>query len=286
MIDVIVPAYNCRETLDRTLGSLTAQTNRNFRITIVDDCSSEDIRSIADRYRDILRINYIRNQKNLGCGMSRQTGIDHSSGEYLTFLDSDDVFLPYTIDVFEKNTREFPQTSVFSSYFYSTDSKGNIRLMKNAWTWCHGRLYQRKFLEKYGIRNCPDVKYCDDSFFNSIVDELNPEPMKMIALPMMMWLHNDRSVTRQESYREDCTSDFIYGMRKSVEYISQYKPVQEMDFVPGTLKHLALSVGKQQGAFSDEEKERVRAELRILEKCVSAAIPPEDFRKMFGGGYE
>ena len=38
MIDVIIPAYNCTATLDRTLGSLVAQFNKNFKVTIVDDC--------------------------------------------------------------------------------------------------------------------------------------------------------------------------------------------------------------------------------------------------------
>ena len=64
MIDVIIPAYNCKSTLERTLGSLVAQTDPNFKVIIVDDCSTEDIKSIVDDYSSKLKITYIRNEEN------------------------------------------------------------------------------------------------------------------------------------------------------------------------------------------------------------------------------
>ena len=97
MINVIIPAYNCRTTLGRTLSSLVAQTDPNFEVIVVDDCSTEDIKSIVDDYRDKLSIVYIRNERNLGCGMSRQVGIDNATQKFITFLDSDDMFMPYTV---------------------------------------------------------------------------------------------------------------------------------------------------------------------------------------------
>jgi glycosyltransferase involved in cell wall biosynthesis len=61
MINVIIPAYNCCLTLGRTLSSLVAQTDENFEVIIVDDCSTEDIKSIVDDYSNKLNITYIRN---------------------------------------------------------------------------------------------------------------------------------------------------------------------------------------------------------------------------------
>ena len=72
MIDVIIPAYNCTKTLDRTMGSLVAQFNKNFKVIVVDDCSTEDIKSIVEQYAHLLDIKYVRNEKNMKCGMSRQ----------------------------------------------------------------------------------------------------------------------------------------------------------------------------------------------------------------------
>ena len=56
MINVIIPAYNCSKTLGRTLASLVAQTDTDFEVTVVDDCSTEDIKTIVDGYKDKLNI--------------------------------------------------------------------------------------------------------------------------------------------------------------------------------------------------------------------------------------
>ena len=90
MINVIIPAYNCSKTLGRTLASLVAQTDQNFEVIIVDDCSTENIKNIIDDYNNKLKIIYISNEKNIGCGMSRQVGIDNATQKFITFLDSDD----------------------------------------------------------------------------------------------------------------------------------------------------------------------------------------------------
>lgn len=50
MINIIIPAYNCSNTLGRTLASLVAQTDQNFEVIIVDDCSVENIYFIVEDY--------------------------------------------------------------------------------------------------------------------------------------------------------------------------------------------------------------------------------------------
>lgn len=283
MIDVIITAYNSIKTLDRTLGSLVSQTNKDFHVIIVDDCSTEDIKTVINRYTDILNMKYIRNSKNMGCGMSRQIGIDNSSEEYITFLDSDDVFMPYTIDVFHQNINIFPDANIFNSYFYGTDQANNIRLIKNALTWCHGRLYKRTFIQKYNIQNLPEIQYSDDSYFNSICDELNSDGLKTIELPMMMWLYNKNSVTRNAkgNFKTACISDFIYGIRKSIEFISKYKSIEEISFIPNTIMYLSSFYKSQYEELLDAEKERIDDELSVLGNLISNVITPEDFEQMF-----
>ena len=283
LIDVIIPAYNCSATLDRTLSSLAAQTNSNFHVILVDDCSTENLKMISDHYKRLLHITYLRNPHNLGCGMSRQTGIDHSTAPYLTFLDADDVMMPYTMEVFYQNIRKSPETVIFHSHFYHTDANGRMHSMTDGFTWCHGRLYQRKFLDRYKIRNLPDIKYCDDSFFNSLCDELNPEPLKTIPLPMMMWLYNERSVTRNTTgtYKEHCLSDFLHGIRRAVEFLTVHKPLEEIFFLDGTLDYAAEVCKKLEGGFSPSEKALLMEELSLLETLLAPSIPSENFRKLF-----
>ena len=66
MLDIIIPAYNCRDTLPRALGSIVAQTKKEKCIvTVVDDCSTEDLKPIIDNFKSYIKINYIKLKENL-----------------------------------------------------------------------------------------------------------------------------------------------------------------------------------------------------------------------------
>ena len=258
MIDVIIPAYNCSKTLDRTLGSLIAQTDTDFKVTIVDDCSTEDIKSIVDDYTIKLNIEYIRNEHNLGCGMSRQVGIDNTSCEYFCFLDSDDVFMPYAVEMFNATIKTKPDLELLHTHFYEkTIINGQPALIPKAdgFTWCHGKLYNRALINKYGIKNDPEVRWADDSFFNSMCSELMK--MDIGAIPTMIWINNPESVSRKvNDYRdENVVKDFLVGLRKSVELVLRYKD---------EIEHLEHTVSILTNGFSLDEEELVMLN-KILE---------------------
>ena len=226
MINVIIPAYNCRATLGRTLSSLVAQTDPNFEVIIVDDCSTEDIKSIVDDYRDKLSIVYIRNERNLGCGMSRQVGIDNATQKFITFLDSDDMFMPYTIETFNSIIEANPDTEYLHSYFYEQiviDNNPAIYLWKDNYTACHGKLYNVELIKKYGIRNSPLVKWADDSFFNSMCSELMN--MSTINVPTVLWTNNKNSIMRRQDVERDASvkEDFLNAMLLSTEFVLKQK---------------------------------------------------------------
>jgi CDP-glycerol glycerophosphotransferase len=93
-ISVVVPVYNVEEYLDECLTSLVRQTASDLEIVIVDDGSTDSSAAIAQRYaaRDA-RIRIVT-RPNGGLGAARNTGIEEATGEYLAFLDSDDVLPP------------------------------------------------------------------------------------------------------------------------------------------------------------------------------------------------
>ena len=226
MINVIIPAYNCRTTLVRTFSSLVAQTDSNFEVIIVDDCSTEDIKSIVDDYTNKLNIIYIRNEQNLGCGMSRQVGIDNATQKFITFLDSDDMFMPYTIETFNSIIEANPDTEYLHSYFYEQiviDNNPAIYLWKDNYTACHGKLYNVELIKKYGIRNSPLVKWADDSFFNSMCSELMN--MSIINVPTVLWTNNKNSIMRRQDVERDASvkEDFLNAMLLSTEFVLKQK---------------------------------------------------------------
>ena len=220
---------------------------------------------MVSKYKEDLDIEYIRNPENIRCGMSRQVGIDVGKSTHFCFLDSDDMFMPYTVEIFNAAIETNPDLEMLCGYFYEQNMvNGNhaIVLRKNGFTWCHGKLYGREKIERYGIRNRPDVKYADDSFFNSMCFELLDA--KKIEIPLYMYTNNPYSVTRRtdEERDQEVTRDFLKAMIASCELVLRYK--DKVDHLSYT-----LDMARKNGVFNEEE-ERLYNELdRICRKEVS-----------------
>ena len=241
MINVIIPAYNCTATLGRTLASLAAQTDPDFSVIIVDDCSTEDLLPIVEDYSNKLRIKYIRKQKNQGCGMARQTGIDNATASHFTFLDADDILMPYAVEVFNQHIKANPATEYVHSYFYeqavTQDGNPAYLLHTDGFVWCHGKLYSAEAVKRWGIRNDPAIRWADDSFFNSMCSELLK--MDIIPQPMAIWTNTPTSAMRkQDPFREQAKiKDFLTAMLLSCEFVAQRK--ERIDHVPVTIGYIA-----------------------------------------------
>lgn len=105
LISVIVATYKHDDMLLRALNSLASQTYKNFEIIVVDDNANEEYNSrvndVITRFRqenENIKLNYIVNKTNLGSAKTRNVGIDASNGEYVTFLDDDDLYLPENLE--------------------------------------------------------------------------------------------------------------------------------------------------------------------------------------------
>ena len=97
LVSVVIPAFNRPNLLHRAIMSVIDQTHKNLEIFVVDDASTEDLRSLLEGFSDD-RINYLRHEINKGGSAARNTGIRHSHGEYIAFLDSDDEWFPKKIE--------------------------------------------------------------------------------------------------------------------------------------------------------------------------------------------
>lgn len=89
---VVIPAYNRAYILPRAIASVAAQTETDWELIIVDDGGSDNTEELTKSYND-KRITYTR-QDNAGPGMARNRGMDMAQGEWITYLDSDDLFYP------------------------------------------------------------------------------------------------------------------------------------------------------------------------------------------------
>ncbi|SDE99426.1 glycosyltransferase family 2 protein [Halorientalis regularis] len=92
-VSVVIPTYNRAKTLARAVDSVLAQTIDAFEVVVVDDGSTDATPELMASYTDN-RVRYVRFEENRGANACRNSGIRSSSGEYLSFLDSDDEFTP------------------------------------------------------------------------------------------------------------------------------------------------------------------------------------------------
>lgn len=92
-VSIVVPTYNRGSLLRRALQSVLRQTFSDFEVLVVDDASSEDISGVLAEFDDS-RVRYLQRNLRGGGGAARNTGLSHAIGEYIAFLDSDDVWYP------------------------------------------------------------------------------------------------------------------------------------------------------------------------------------------------
>lgn len=99
LVSIIIPNYNRRELLLKTIQSALIQTYSNIEIIIVDDFSSDGSREFIEKYAENEnKIRYFFLEQNSGANKCRNVGVSMAKGEYIAFLDSDDVWLSQKLE--------------------------------------------------------------------------------------------------------------------------------------------------------------------------------------------
>ena len=94
-MSIITPTYNCGAYIAETIESVLCQTYLNWEMIIVDDCSTDDTQRIVEAYvRKDGRIKYHKLAENSGAAVARTTAMSLAQGNYMAFLDSDDLWMP------------------------------------------------------------------------------------------------------------------------------------------------------------------------------------------------
>lgn len=92
LVSIITPVYNAEEYLEETILSVINQTYKNWELLLIDDCSTDGSYKIIEKYLVDERIKYFKNEKNSGPAITRNIGLNEAEGEYIAFLDSDDIW--------------------------------------------------------------------------------------------------------------------------------------------------------------------------------------------------
>lgn len=164
MVTIIMPAYNCERFLREAVESVKAQTYKDWELFIIDDCSTDGARSLAEKLaRTDERITVLHNEVNSGVSSTRNRGVQESDSEWIAFLDSDDMWEPNKLEKQFELFSSVPEAKLLftgSGFMYEdgermdyvlhVPEKINRReLLKQNLVSCSSVLVRRELLLKY-----------------------------------------------------------------------------------------------------------------------------------------
>ncbi len=227
---VIIPSYNRASLISKTIDSVLEQTYFNFEIIIIDDGSTDDTKGVVRPYLADRRVNYycIINSER---GAARNFGVAQSKGKYVTFLDSDDVFLPVHLQTAATKIREINDPPVIHLAYEILHMDGRVDAIPTLPNPVNRKLLEGNFLSCMGVFLHREValenKFDEDRQLSGSEDyELwmrIASRVPMLTFPEItsrLINHNDRSVittnpdkliVRINLLDEKLTADHLFG---------------------------------------------------------------------------
>ncbi|MGM1054680.1 MAG: glycosyltransferase family 2 protein [Bacteroidota bacterium] len=136
LVSVIMPAFNAADYISEAIASVQNQTYKNWELFVIDDFSTDGTCSIVENIIKLEpRIQLLKNLENEGAGATRNKGITAAKGDFIAFLDADDLWLPEKLEVQIKFMKENQLAMSFSSYYLISEkgayhSEGILALPK------------------------------------------------------------------------------------------------------------------------------------------------------------
>lgn len=174
-VSVVMPVFNGAAYLDAAIRSVLAQTFTAWELLVIDDGSADESATLAAAYGDP-RIRLLRNDGNRGLPYTRNRGIEEARGEYLAFLDSDDIALPQRLAVQIDFLDRHPGHVGIGGWVQPIDAAGNLR--RHQWRYpgspeyCRATLFFRQYFNTStftartdalrAVRFSPEVPLAED----------------------------------------------------------------------------------------------------------------------------
>lgn len=143
-VTIIIPTYNRADLIGETLSSVFTQTYRDFEVIVVDDGSTDDTASVLQPLMEQDLIKYVY-QNNQGESAARNRGIAEAKGQYIAFLDSDDLFEPTRLEMQLQYFRDHPDIGLVHSGFTKFDNSSEDLGYRDT-SWFTGMIYPQILL--------------------------------------------------------------------------------------------------------------------------------------------
>ena len=175
LISIIVPVYNAEKFIEDTINTVLDQSYENWELILVNDCSKDNSKNVISKYLNNEKIKWYDMPNNSGAAITRNTGIDLAAGEYICFIDADDLWNKYKLEkqiqFMEKNNCAFS----FTGYEFADENgkpngkKVNVpnkitykQALKNTTIWTSTVMFNMNMLSKEDIY-MPNVRRGQDT---------------------------------------------------------------------------------------------------------------------------
>lgn len=276
LISVVVPIYNVEKYLRLCLDSLLMQTYTNFEVLMINDGSPDDSENICKEYLAKDRRFQYFEKENGGLSDARNYGIEHSKGEYITFVDSDD-WLKETFleDLYEAITRTGADIALSTYIIYDDfQSVYNIPVI--------GEYYERIWMSDEFIRELPQLEMKDNSYSTSWAKLFKKELFCTIRFPKGKLIEDTRTNIKLflESSRLVYINKCLYFYRIRGGSIIQTITEKLLKDVLDTLIE-RLSLVTMKGLYSNIYKETLLESLkyRSYQALISGLEDTEIYRR-------
>lgn len=256
LLSVVLPIYNVEAYLPAALDSLANQTNRDIEVVMVNDGSTDRSAELAARVAERDPRFRLVHQDNHGLGHARNTGTRHATGDYLMFVDSDDVIPHYAfktiVAVLAATGSDFVTGKVsridargafpapmhreaFARSILHTNVAERPSLMRDLLA-CN-KVYRRDFWDSAGLEFVEGILYEDGP--TSVRAHACAKAVDVIAVPIYYWRLRD-GVTKslsQQSEDKRFFGDRIYASQVSVAFLREHRAELLEPFYAMDLRH-------------------------------------------------
>lgn len=222
IVSVIIPVYNVEAYIERCLKSIMNQSYNKLEIICIDDRGSDNSCEIIEKYmQQDSRIILYHNENNIGLGASRDKGLKLCTGEYVTFVDSDDYIKKDYIERYYKETTNNNLDVVIGGYTHKNGKAKKIHRVAdndlaviNFDTSC-AKLYRTDFLRDNHL-NFRGIRRYEDGLFTMSLMLCSPK-YKVIDYFGYYYVMNPHSITRENKNRSTLYFEFSGELKKYLQ---------------------------------------------------------------------
>lgn len=256
-LTILIPAYNAKGTIRRTLSSLDAQIDKDFEVMILSDGSTDATDFIAYNWC-CGRAGYrFLKGEHSGVGATRERLFRECDTEYVTFLDADDVLMPYATKFMNDAIRKFDEDILVFRFHKELENELVLFSEQRGLTWCFGKVYKSEFIKANGITFDPGLRTGEDSYFNAIAFEFGTH--RVVPISVAVWCNNPNSITRKDGEGGffDIMADNIKGMTMALQVVKKRKSLRDIKLIQPNLNRIRENLAIMKSKFEPKQVEKL-----------------------------